>query len=55
MHSSSLVPGRVQIDWQKAFAAMRKHFAGGAYTFEISWDEAEANKKFLDDMIARYG
>jgi len=54
MHSSVLVSGRVEIDFQKAFAAMREYFADGAYTFEIPWEVAEDNKKFVDDMIARY-
>jgi len=54
MHSSSLVSGRVEIDFEKAFAAMKKYFADGVYTFEIPWEEAEANKKFLDEMIAKY-
>jgi sugar phosphate isomerase/epimerase len=55
MHSSDLTSGRIEIDYQKAFAAMKKYFAGGAYTFEVSWDVAEANKKVIDEMIAKYG
>jgi len=35
MHSSSLVEGRVQIDWEKAFDAIKTHFADGVYTFEV--------------------
>jgi len=54
MHSSSLISGRVEIDFQKAFAAMKTYFSHGVYTFEISWDEAEKNKKLLDEMIAKY-
>ena len=54
MHSASLVSGRVQIDFQKAFATMKNRFADGAYTFEVPWDIAEANKKLIDEMIARY-
>jgi sugar phosphate isomerase/epimerase len=54
MHSSSLTSGRVEIDFEQAFAAMRAHFADGAYTFEIPWEEAEDNKKLIDRMIAQY-
>jgi sugar phosphate isomerase/epimerase len=54
MHSSSLVDGEVKIDWPKAFAAMKEHFDGGAYTFEVPWDEAEENKRAIDEAIARY-
>ncbi|MDQ1327663.1 MAG: Sugar phosphate isomerase/epimerase [Candidatus Poribacteria bacterium] len=54
MHSSSLISGRVEIDFQKAFASMKKYFSDGVYTFEISWEEAEKNKKLLDEMIAKY-
>jgi len=54
MHSSSLTSGRVEIDYPKAFAAMKKHFADGVYTFEVDWEQAEANKKLLDEMIANH-
>jgi len=54
MHSSSLVSGRVEIDFEKAFAAMKKHFADGVYTFEIPWGVAEENKKVIDEMMAKY-
>lgn len=54
MHSSSLVDGRVEIDWPKAFAAMKKYFPNGAYTFEVSWDTVAESKKVLDEMIAKY-
>lgn len=54
MHSSSLVSGRVEIDFEKAFAAMKKSFADGAYTFEVGWDTAAESKKLLDEMIAKY-
>ena len=54
MHSSSLVSGRVEIDFEKAFAAMKTYFPDGVYTFEVSWKDAEENKKFLDEMIAKY-
>jgi hypothetical protein len=54
MHSTTLNTGRVEIEWKKASAAMKKYFAGGAYTFEIPWDVAEENKKVIDDAIARY-
>jgi len=54
MHSSSLVSGGVEIDWPKTFAAMKKHFADGVYTFEVPWEEAEANKKIIDEAVARY-
>jgi sugar phosphate isomerase/epimerase len=54
MHSSSLTSGQVEIDFERAFAAMKRHFAGGVYTFEIPWDVAEENKRLIDEMIARY-
>jgi len=54
MHSSSLTSGQVEIDFAKAFDAMRTHFPNGAYTFEVPWEEAEANKKVLDEMVAKY-
>lgn len=54
MHSSSLTAGRVEIDFPKAFTAMKKHFSDGVYTFEIDWEQAEANKKLLDELIAKY-
>jgi len=54
MHSGALVSGRVEIDFEKAFAAMKKSFADGAYTFEVGWQTAEENKKLLDEMIAKY-
>jgi hypothetical protein len=54
MHSSSLTSGQVEIDFQKAFAAMREPFADGAYTFEVPWEVAEENKKLVDDMVAKY-
>ncbi len=54
MHSSSLVDGRVQIDWPKTFAAMRRHFAGGAYTFEVPWVQAEANMAIIDEAVSKY-
>ncbi len=54
MHSSALVDGRVQIDWPKAFAAMKERFADGAYTFEVSWDTVAESKKILDEAIAKY-
>ncbi|MEA3344815.1 MAG: hypothetical protein U9Q78_00975 [Chloroflexota bacterium] len=54
MHSSSLVSGRVEIDFEKAFAAMKKYFTDGVYTFEIPWEEAEENKKLIDEMMAKY-
>ena len=54
MHSSSLVTGQVQIDYPKAFAAMKATFADGAYTFEVPWAVAEDNKKLIDAMVARY-
>jgi sugar phosphate isomerase/epimerase len=54
MHSSSLVSGGVEIDWPKTFDAMRKHFPEGAYTFEVPWEEAEANKKIVDGVVAKY-
>lgn len=54
MHSSSLTSGQVEIDYQKAFATMKQHFADGVYTFEIPWDVAEENKVLLDEMIAKY-
>ncbi len=55
MHSSDLTSGRIEIDYPKAFAAMKQYFADGVYTFEVSWDVAEANKKLIDEMMARYG
>jgi sugar phosphate isomerase/epimerase len=54
MHSSELVSGRVEIDFEKAFAAMKKSFGDGAYTFEVGWDTVAESKKLLDEMIARY-
>jgi sugar phosphate isomerase/epimerase len=54
MHSSDLTSGGVEIDWEKAIPAMKQYFADGAYTFEISWDVAEANKKVIDEAIAKY-
>ena len=54
MHSSSLISGRVEIDFEKAFAAMKTYFSDGVYTFEVPWEEAEENKKLLDEMIAKY-
>jgi len=54
MHSSDLVSGRVEIDFLKAFKAMKTYFADGVYTFEISWEVAEANKKLIDERIAKY-
>jgi hypothetical protein len=54
LHSSSLTSGQVRIDYQRAFAVIKPAFAEGAYTFEIPWDEAEANKQHIDDVIARY-
>ena len=54
MHSSSLLSGQVEIDFEKAFAAMKQRFADGAYTFEIPWEEAGGNKDLLDEMIAKY-
>jgi len=54
MHSSSLISGHVEIDFQKAFASMKTYFSDGVYTFEISWEEAGKNKKILDEMIAKY-
>lgn len=54
MHSSSLTSGRVQIDFEKAFAAMKNYFPDGVYAFEVSWDEVKASKDLLDEMIAKY-
>ena len=54
MHSSSLVSGRVELDYEKAFAAMKQSFANGAYTFEVGWDTVSESKKLLDEMIAKY-
>jgi hypothetical protein len=45
MHSSSLVDGRIEIDWPKALKAMETYFPDGAYTFEVPWETAEANIK----------
>jgi sugar phosphate isomerase/epimerase len=54
MHSSDLTSGRVEIDFEKAMPALKKYFADGAYTFEVSWDVAEANKKAIDEALAKY-
>jgi sugar phosphate isomerase/epimerase len=54
MHSSSLTSGQVEIDFAKAFSAMKAHFGEGAYTFEIPWDVAEENKAVIDEMVAQY-
>jgi hypothetical protein len=52
MHSSSLVSGGVEIHWPKVFAAMENRFVGGAYTFEVPWEEAEANIQALRAALA---
>lgn len=54
MHSSSLVSGRVEINYEEAFSAMKKPFSDGAYTFEVGWDTVSESKKLLDEMIAKY-
>lgn len=54
MHSSSLVSSEEEIDFEKTFASMKKYFADGVYTFEIPWEKAKENKKFIDEMIAKY-
>jgi len=54
MHSSSLVSGQVEIDFEKAFAAMKTHFIGGVYTFEIPWELAADNKALIDQMLSKY-
>ena len=54
MHSSSLTSGQVQIDFEKAIAAIKTYFADGVYTFEVPWDVAEENKQIIDAMIAEY-
>ena len=54
MHFVSLVTGQVQVDWPKAFVAMKKYFADGACTLEGPWEHAEENKKLLDEAIAKY-
>jgi hypothetical protein len=54
MHSSSLTSGQVEIDFPKAFSAMKTYFVEGAYTFEIPWDVAEENKAVIDEMISQY-
>jgi len=54
MHSSDLTSGRVEIDFEKAMSALKKYFTDGAYTFEVSWDVAEANKKAIDEALAKY-
>ena len=54
MHSSSLTSGQVEIDFPKAFAAMKTYFQEGVYTFEVPWDVAEENKALIDQMIAQY-
>lgn len=54
MHSSDLTSGRVDIDFEKAMPALKKYFADGAYTFEVSWDVAEANKNAIDEALAKY-
>ena len=51
MHSSSLADGRTEINFGEASAAMKRYFPNGAYTFEVPWDEAEANKRIIDRMI----
>jgi sugar phosphate isomerase/epimerase len=51
MHSSSLVDGRIQIDWPKTLKAMETYFPDGAYTFEVPWETAEANIKALREAI----
>ena len=33
---------------------MKENFSDGAYTFEIPWEDAEANKKLIDEMVAKY-
>jgi sugar phosphate isomerase/epimerase len=54
MHSSILTDGRIQIDWEKTVAAMKKYFADGAYTFEIPWEVAAENKKIVDEAFAKH-
>jgi hypothetical protein len=54
MHSSSLTSGQVEIDYPKAFAAMKTHFGEGVYTFEVPWDVAAENKALIDRMLARH-
>jgi sugar phosphate isomerase/epimerase len=54
MHSSSLVSGQVDIDFEKAFVAMKRHFVDGVYTFEIPWEQAAENKELISEMLAKY-
>jgi len=54
MHSSSLVAGRVQVDWQQSIPALKQHFADGVYVFECSWEDATESKKLVEEMIAKY-
>jgi sugar phosphate isomerase/epimerase len=54
MHSSDLTSGRVEINWEKAIPVMKKHFADGAYTFEVNWDRVAASKRIVDEAIAKY-
>jgi hypothetical protein len=53
MHSSSLVSSGIEIDWPKALAAMETSFGGGAYTFEVPWEEAEANIRIVRKALAQ--
>ena len=60
MHSSSLTSGEVEIDYEKAFAAMKRYFVGGAYTFEDLQDQIRSRlqqqkmlSRILDDLRSR--
>jgi sugar phosphate isomerase/epimerase len=54
MHSSSLVSGQVEIDWEQAIPAMKQYFADGVYVFETGWEAATASKELVDEAITAY-
>ncbi len=54
MDSSRLVNAKVEIDFEKAFAAMKQHFSDGVYNFEINWETAAENKQAIDELITKY-
>jgi hypothetical protein len=57
MHSSELTGGGrmpVQIDWAKAYPAIKKYLPGCIYTFEVDLPEVEASKKLFDEIMKKY-
>lgn len=54
MHSSSLVGGRVQIDWAKAWPAIQQYLPDCVYTFEVNLNQVEPSKRAIDQVIRQY-